>query len=202
VSNVTEKTRKIGHAIACSPAYAIRRHTNPARYLNAFAIRAGVRVVSQKAMSENCRFPVTPLTIPHLDEVPATMDDDAVETKEHAAHILVVDDNVDTARGLARLLELMGHDIRTAYDGLEAVAVALTFRPQYVLLDIGLPGLDGYEVAKRLRGEGFHNAIIIAITGRGQPEDLRRSREAGFNHHLVKPIEYNALVALIGQPVP
>ena len=114
--------------------------------------------------------------------------------------ILVVDDNVDTARGLTRLLKLVGNDVRTSYDGPGAISEAIAFRPEYILLDIGLPGMDGYEVARRLRKEGFGEAIIIAITGYGQPEDQRRSQEAGFNHHLVKPVDYDALITLIGEP--
>jgi CheY-like chemotaxis protein len=117
------------------------------------------------------------------------------------SRILVVDDNVDTARGLSKLLKLLGHDIRTAYDGPSAIAEAPAFQPEYILLDIGLPGMDGYEVAKRLREEGFQNTVIIAITGYGQGADRRRSREAGFDYHLVKPLDLDALITLIAQPV-
>jgi CheY-like chemotaxis protein len=102
---------------------------------------------------------------------------------------------------LSRLLKLLGHDIRTAYDGPSAIAEALAFRPEYILLDIDLPGMDGYEVAKRLRSEGLRTTVTIAITGYGQEEDRRRSREAGFDHHLVKPLDFDALVSLIVQPV-
>jgi CheY-like chemotaxis protein len=113
------------------------------------------------------------------------------------ARILIVDDDVDTVSGLARLLRLLGHEIRTAHAGAEAIALALVFQPKYILLDIGLPGMNGYQVAERVRAEGLRETVIIAISGYGREEDLRRSRDAGFNHHLVKPVDYNALVTLI-----
>jgi signal transduction histidine kinase len=115
------------------------------------------------------------------------------------ARILVVDDNVDTALGMARLLRLLGNEVVTVHDGPAAIEKARTFRPAFVLLDIGLPGLDGYEVAATLRGEDHHqDAVIIAVSGYGQEEDRRRSRAAGFDHHLVKPVDFDSLVALIG----
>ena len=118
----------------------------------------------------------------------------------HRARILVVDDNVDMVRGLVRLLELLGHDVQTAYDGPTAIETARVHRPEFVLLDLGLPGMDGYQVATRLRQEqGSQDAVIIAVTGYGQEDDRCRSREAGFNHHLVKPIDHNVLITLIGQ---
>jgi PAS domain S-box-containing protein len=114
------------------------------------------------------------------------------------ARILVVDDNVDTARGMSRLLKLLGHDIATAYSGLEALEVARKHRPEFVLLDIGLPGMDGYEVASRLRREQCcEGAMIVAVSGYGQEEDRRRSRDAGFDFHLIKPVDPDVLVALL-----
>ncbi len=118
-----------------------------------------------------------------------------------SSRILIVDDNVDNTLGLARLLKLLGHEIRTAHDGPDAIREALAFRPEFILLDIGLPGMDGYQVARRLRQEGISEAVIIAITGYGQEEDRVRSRAAGFDHHLVKPVDYNALITLIDQPI-
>ena len=118
----------------------------------------------------------------------------------HRARILVVDDNVDLVRGLVRLLELLGHDVQSAYDGPTAIEAARVHRPAFVLLDLGLPGMDGYQVATRLRQEqGSQDAVIIAVTGYGQEDDRCRSREAGFDHHLVKPIDRNVLVTLISQ---
>jgi CheY-like chemotaxis protein len=105
--------------------------------------------------------------------------------------LLVVDDNVDAARSLARLLtRLHGQDVRVAHDGPSALAEAEAFRPEIILLDIGLPGMDGYEVARRLRClPEFARTFIVAMTGWGQEEDRRRSHEAGFDRHLVKPVD-------------
>jgi two-component system CheB/CheR fusion protein len=112
--------------------------------------------------------------------------------------ILVVDDNKDSADSMGMLLRIKGNDIRTAHDGLEAVDVAGTFRPELVLLDIGLPKLNGYEVARRIRQQPWgRDAILVALTGWGQDEDRRRSQEAGFNFHIVKPVEIAALEKLL-----
>jgi signal transduction histidine kinase/ActR/RegA family two-component response regulator len=111
--------------------------------------------------------------------------------------ILVVDDNRDTATACARLLKGLGHDVQTAYEGKTALEVARSFRPRTIFLDIGLPGMNGYQVAKTLRDEGFTNEAIIAVSGYGQPEDRQRSREAGFDDHLVKPVHQDALVSVL-----
>jgi signal transduction histidine kinase len=116
------------------------------------------------------------------------------------SRILVVDDSVDTARGMARLLKLLGNEVVSVHDGHAAVEAARTFRPDFVLLDIGLPGLDGYQVASTLRQMGFgKGTVIIATSGYGKEEDRRRSLAAGFDHHLVKPVDFDSLIALIGQ---
>lgn len=114
--------------------------------------------------------------------------------------ILVVDDNRDSTDSLSMILEARGYEVRKAYDGHEALSVALDFHPQVVLLDIGLPGLDGYETCQGLRAQsGGETMVIIAQTGWGQEEDRRLSKEAGFDHHLVKPIEIPGLFRLLGQ---
>jgi signal transduction histidine kinase/ActR/RegA family two-component response regulator len=113
--------------------------------------------------------------------------------------VLVVDDNRDTAMSCARLLKGMGHEVQTAFDGLAALEAARSFKPQVILLDIGLPGMNGYEVAKTLREEGFENELIIAVSGYGQPEDRDRSRQAGFDDHLVKPVHQGALATVVKQ---
>jgi signal transduction histidine kinase/CheY-like chemotaxis protein len=118
----------------------------------------------------------------------------------HPLRVLVVDDNPDTARSLARLLRLSGHSAHTAHDGPSALEVAHAERPEVVLIDIGLPGMNGYELAERLRAEGFAAATLIAISGYGQDQDIRRSREAGMNHHLIKPLDFDALLALLARP--
>jgi PAS domain S-box-containing protein len=115
-----------------------------------------------------------------------------------ASRILVVDDNADAATGLSRLLKLLGHEVRTVNDGHEAIAVATRFEPDVVLLDIGLPGMDGYQVARVLRQQPVcKDSVLIAVTGYGQDDDRRKGREAGFDFHLVKPIDHDALLALL-----
>ena len=117
--------------------------------------------------------------------------------------ILVVDDNRDAADSLGMLLRMMGNEVQTAYDGLDAVGAAAAFQPDMVLLDIGLPKLSGYEVACRIRGQdGGANVLLVALTGWGQEEDLRRSKQAGFDHHMTKPVDFNALKKLLAETGP
>ena len=111
--------------------------------------------------------------------------------------ILVVDDSKDAADSLAMLLSLSGHDVRVAHDGPTALQIASAERPDVLLLDIGLPGMDGYEVCRRARLEGLQNALIIAMTGYGQERDRRLSKEAGFDTHTVKPVELDHLMELL-----
>jgi CheY-like chemotaxis protein/anti-sigma regulatory factor (Ser/Thr protein kinase) len=122
----------------------------------------------------------------------------AAET--HPRNILVVDDNRDSAESLAMLLDTMGHRTSTAYDGNDALAAIEQRRPDLVLLDIGLPGLSGYDVCKRVRShEWGKGTTLIALTGWGQDEDRRRSRDAGFDGHLVKPVDMGQLMELLGR---
>ncbi len=117
---------------------------------------------------------------------------------ERPSRILVVDDNVDLARGLARLLQIRGHDVQVAHDGPTGLDQAKKSKPQVVLLDIGLPGMDGYQLAAHLRREEtVKDATIIAISGYGQEEDRRLAKEAGFDHHLVKPIASDELIRIL-----
>ncbi len=117
--------------------------------------------------------------------------------------ILLVDDNLDSAAGLKKLLTRRGYDLRLTHDGPSALLLAEEFPPEIVLLDIGLPGMDGYEVARRLRRQpGTARALIIAISGYGQEEDLRQSRESGFDHHLVKPVRLEELRGLLAGSAP
>jgi CheY-like chemotaxis protein len=112
--------------------------------------------------------------------------------------LLVVDDNKDAAESMSMLLEMWGHEVAFAYDGPSALQTAQQWRPEAVFLDIGLPGMDGYEVAQRLRElPQARDAILVAITGYGQDDDLVRSRRAGIDHHLVKPVAPDALRRLI-----
>ena len=112
--------------------------------------------------------------------------------------ILVVDDNKDSADSLSMMLGIMGMEVRTAYDGLEAVEMAAAFNPDVALLDIGLPKLNGYEAARRIREQPWgKDMVLVAVTGWGQEEDRRRSQEAGFNAHLVKPVDPAALQQML-----
>jgi CheY-like chemotaxis protein len=112
--------------------------------------------------------------------------------------ILVADDDQDSAESLALLFQLMGHDVRAAQSGLAAIDVAAEFRPDLIVLDIGMPGLDGYEVCRRIRQHEWAQTIVIAaLTGWSRDEDRDRSEQAGFNHFLVKPVDPKALEELI-----
>jgi CheY-like chemotaxis protein/anti-sigma regulatory factor (Ser/Thr protein kinase) len=122
----------------------------------------------------------------------------AAESQSSMLRIMVVDDYADAAESLAILLQMEGHEVRTAQCGLRAVELAQEFRPQVALLDIGLPGLNGYEVANRLRSlPETQEALLIALTGYGQAEDRNRSQVAGFDHHLLKPVNFELLLGLL-----
>lgn len=124
----------------------------------------------------------------------------ATDNPVHSFRILVVDDNHDSALSLAMMLTIMGHETRTAYDGEAALASAESFRPEVVLLDIGLPKLNGYEVAQRIRESPWGGkTFLIAVTGWGQDEDRARSAEVGLNLHMVKPVEPAALESVLNE---
>ena len=111
--------------------------------------------------------------------------------------VLVVDDNEDAANSLATLLEVMGYEVRIAYDGPEGIEAADDFEPAVALLDIGLPKLSGYDIARHVRDMRGEKVLLVAITGWGQEDDKRRAREAGFDHHFTKPADFEALLTLI-----
>ena len=119
-------------------------------------------------------------------------------TQPPHARVLVVDDNEDAANSLATLLEVMGYEVRTAYDGPEAIEAADQFQPAVALLDIGLPRLSGYDIARHVRERRGSGVLLVAITGWGQEDDRRRAREAGFDHHFTKPADFEVLLELIG----
>lgn len=115
--------------------------------------------------------------------------------------VLIVDDNTDAADSLAILLTMIGHETKAAYDGSQALALVREFAPNVVLLDIGLPGMNGYEVAARLRAE--HGAIaIVALTGYGSAADVERARSAGFDAHITKPVAFEELQAVLAEVSP
>jgi len=112
--------------------------------------------------------------------------------------VLIVDDNVDAAMALELLLQENGHRVRVAHTGPTGLAAAVEFRPDVVLLDIGLPELDGWKVAKRIRKESaLHEIMLVAMTGYGQNSDRQRSRKAGFDHHFVKPVDFRKLQKIL-----
>jgi two-component system, sensor histidine kinase len=113
-------------------------------------------------------------------------------------HILLIEDNRDTREVLCALLELDGHQVEPAADGQQGVDLARTKRPDVGLIDIGLPGMDGYEVARRLRALG-HSMTLIALTGYGEPEDRQRAEDAGFDAHLVKPVDPSELTRTLAR---
>ena len=112
--------------------------------------------------------------------------------------IIVVDDNQDSANSLAALLQLDGHEVEAAYSAAGALERAVEFRPAVMLLDIGLPGMDGYELARRLRATPQLTGVrLVALTGYGRPEDQQRTQAAGFDDHLVKPVDFPSLGRVI-----
>ena len=121
-----------------------------------------------------------------------------VESPTRSLKVLVVDDNVDAAKGMAMLLRAFGHNTRVAHDGASAMQVALEYVPEIVLLDIGLPKLSGHDVCRRVREQSWgKDIVVLALTGWGQEEDRRRSQEAGFDAHVVKPVNHVALGQLL-----
>jgi CheY-like chemotaxis protein len=145
------------------------------------------------------------MTMPLADRATLTVQGEAAAGATTAKagplrRVLVVDDNVDAATALGMLLESLGHDTRVANDGSQALEIAAEFHPDIVLLDIGMPGLDGYEVAKRLRALDRRRTVrIIAVTGWGQDADREKSQEAGFDLHLVKPVDTNDLTRALNE---
>ena len=126
----------------------------------------------------------------------------AAKAKGKGRRVLVVDDNQDAADSLAMLLGVRGEEVRIAYDGAKALEVERDFRPDVILLDIGLPAVSGYDVAERIREKRGDKVLIVAITGWGQEKDLRRAEDAGIDHHFTKPVDFEALVALIERAAP
>jgi len=114
------------------------------------------------------------------------------------ARVLVVDDNVDAAQSLAMLLELMGYEAKAVYSGRAALEIAVAYDPVAIILDIGMPGMNGYEVARQLRESAdSENVVLIALSGFAQDDDRSRAMRTGFDAHLVKPVELETLEALL-----
>lgn len=143
------------------------------------------------------------VTLPlDLTLAPTTAAVSDMPAPSHALKVLVVDDNQDAATGVSILLQTFGHDVRLAYDGASAMQAALEYVPDVVLLDIGLPAVSGYEVAKWMRQQpALKNVVLVALTGYGQESDRQRTKDAGFDHHLTKPAEFAKVQAILSSVV-
>ena len=120
-------------------------------------------------------------------------------TAQKPRRVLIADDNVDSATVLAILLRASGHEVQTVHDGMAALESSQSFRPDLVILDIGMPILNGYDVARRIRSRCDSHMTLVAITGWGQEQDKRRAREAGFDHHLTKPVDVTTLEKILAE---
>ena len=160
-------------------------------------MHGGDVVAHSDGLGQGCRFDVTlPLALAPPVDAPAAPHAStiAIATQGAPRRALVIDDNQDSADTLAMMLELLGHDTRRLYDPCDAVETVAAFAPDVVFLDIGMPALSGYDVARMLRASpSSSRLVLVAVTGWGQPDDRRRSDEAGFDHHLVKPPEMAAI---------
>lgn len=159
----------------------------------------GGRVEVSSVFGQGSEFVVhLPVMVTSPSQPPIMLPKDISEPMGPSLRVLVVDDNLDAVELFGLLLEASGHEVRSAYNGPTALEVACEFRPQVVLLDIGLPGLDGYEVARRLRqNSDLKGIVLVAMTGYGREIDKLRSQEAGFNHHLVKPADYKQVQQIL-----
>jgi len=157
----------------------------------------GIRARSA-GLGHGSRFVFWLPALPRDVAAPAPRRNGASPTERAARRLLLVDDNVDAVESLAVLLRADGHDVRIAHDGASALALIESFRPHLVVLDIGLPGMNGYEVAQRIRARPELGApMLVALTGYGQQEDRKRARAAGFDHHFIKPADVSALQRLL-----
>ena len=158
----------------------------------------GGHIVASSVLGQGSEFVVhLPIMVPAVSQ-PKPSQKEALKQSDADVRVMVVDDNADAADSLSLLLKASGHEVRTAYDGLSALEVAIEFQPNVVLLDIGLPGINGYEVAKRLRSQpDFSRTVLVALTGYGTETDKQLSMDAGFNHHLVKPASFSKVKEIL-----
>jgi CheY-like chemotaxis protein len=158
----------------------------------------GGTVAASSALGQGSEFVVRLPVVPPPQPAPSLPLTEKAQPTGPSLRVLVVDDNVDTVTTLAMLVQESGHEVRTAYDGLAVLEAALDYRPNVVLLDIGLPGLNGFEVAKQLRQQpALQSAVLVAMTGYGRESDRQRSQEAGFDHHLVKPGDFGKVLEIL-----
>ncbi len=165
--------------------------------------RHGGRIFVESAgLSHGTEFVIA---LPMLLDAPSSVSPAFAQERESAAppssrRVLVVDDNADSAEMISLLLKFAGHEVEIALDGLQALAASVSFAPDVILLDIGLPVLNGYEVAQRIRARSGVQPLLVALTGWGQDEDRRRSKAAGFDAHLVKPVDHAQLMKVVAAP--
>jgi PAS domain S-box-containing protein len=153
----------------------------------------GGRIEVHSTPGQGSKFIVRLPVHAHAQERPVHPDK-IVRAPAHALRVLVMDDNPDVARSVARLLAVAGHEVRVAQDGESGISVAREFAPHAILLDIGLPVMDGLQVARRIRREpGLRNVLLIALTGYGQDADRQATRDAGFDHHFAKPVDFKTI---------
>jgi signal transduction histidine kinase/CheY-like chemotaxis protein len=169
---------------------------------NLVELHGGSASVRSEGLGKGCEFEVRLPLLLATGRQPQLAPTAAVHQRPTSSghRLLVVDDNRDAATSLAMLLRLEGHEVQTAHDGMSALELAKSYGPELILLDIGMPGMDGYEVARRIRQQPkLENVVLAALTGWGQEGDRQRTAEAGFDHHLVKPVEPAVLQKLVAQ---
>jgi signal transduction histidine kinase/CheY-like chemotaxis protein len=164
---------------------------------NLVEMHDGKVVAQSQGIGDGSEFEVRLPVVIGMTQVPAESPGAGAAAAAVHRRILIVDDNRDSADSLAMLLKLSGHEVHAAFDGLEALAAAADLRPDVILVDLGLPKLNGYEVARRIRETQGAKPVLVALTGLGQAEDRRRSEEAGFNVHMVKPVDLATLQKLL-----
>jgi len=166
-------------------------------------MHGGTVVADSAGVGKGSTFTVRLPVLEHrADRVTKGLAEGAAAAKGPGRRILIVDDNRDSATSMALMLRLLGNEVRTAHDGIEGVEVAEAFRPQVILMDVGMPRLNGYEATRRIREQSWSEATaIIALTGWGQEGDKERSREAGCDGHLVKPVHLPELDKLMAELV-
>jgi CheY-like chemotaxis protein len=167
---------------------------------NLVQLHEGTPTARSDGLGEGSEFVVR---LPHRKSEPAGQAESIrveATTGCRRLRILVVEDNVQSAESLSLIVKLWGHECRVSHTGAEAIGVVENFRPHVVLLDIGLPGMDGYAVARELQNRPDPERFaVIAMTGYGRDEDRIRTRDAGFDHHMVKPVDLDALEVLLGR---
>lgn len=163
------------------------------------ALHGGTIDAKSEGLGLGSVFSVTlPLAPPQAESAHDPASQRAAGASRAALRVLVVDDNRDSADGCSALLQMAGHDVLTAYSGREALALAADFRPQLALLDIGMPGMNGYDLARQIRAASWgRDILLVAVTGWGQDEDRRQAEAAGFDLHRVKPLDLDSLEALL-----